>query len=100
LDNDELPVVLASNSRSPLVIVRPVDPGYNSPPPRYARFRSVLAPWLDNNPNTPSGNPSSLSANIIKSNQALILDPFRRQFEPSGDTIALSKTFSHNQSLT
>lgn len=53
------------------------DPGYNFP---------ELAPWLDNDPNTPSGAPSSLSANIVKSNRALILDPFQNQFEPSGDT--------------
>lgn len=51
-------------------------PGYNFP---------ELAPWLDNDPNTPSGIPSSLSTNIVKSNKALILDPFRQQFEPFGD---------------
>jgi len=52
-------------------------PGYNFP---------ELAPWLDNDPNTPSDIPSSLSTNIVKSNKALILDPFRQQFEPFGDT--------------
>lgn len=85
LDNDEPPGVLASNSRgyAPLVKVVPIDPRYNAPV--NDNFRSELASWLDNNPNTPSGNVSSLSTNIIKSNQALILDPFRRQFEPSGD---------------
>ncbi len=51
-------------------------PGYNFP---------ELAPWLDNDPNTPSDIPSSLSTNIVKSNKALILDPFRQQFEPFGD---------------
>ena len=83
--NDEPSVVLTSNFRGyvPLIKVVPIDPRYNAPV--NDNFRSELAPWLDNNPNTPSSKPSSLSANIIKSNKALILDPFQEQFEPSGD---------------
>lgn len=83
--NDEPPVTLTSNSRgyAPLLKVVPIDPRFNAPV--NDNFRSELAPWLDNNPNTPSGKPSSLSANIIKSNKALILAPFRDEFEPSGD---------------
>lgn len=66
---DAEPMIIPRDSSQPA-------PGYNFP---------ELAPWLDNDPNTPSDVPSTLSANIVKSNRALILDPFQNQFESSDD---------------
>lgn len=65
------------SSRASIAVVRRRDSGSST-----GSSYPVLDPWLDNDPNTPSDLPSSLSANIVGSNRALLLSPFKFEFNP------------------
>jgi hypothetical protein len=77
------------SSRASIAVVRRRDSGSST-----GSSYPVLDPWLDNDPNTPSDLPSSLSANIVGSNRALVLSPFKPEFNPydESDEIADSLT--------